>query len=576
MTTSEKLMSHAEPAASVDRPTNVRYLMVGLATLMAVLLYMDRFCLGFFLTYIREDLRLTDSQSSLLLSAFFWTYALGQVPAGWLSDRFGARAMLALYILFWSLFTGLMGLVDTLFLMLLLRFGFGFAQAGAYPTGAGMVSKWAPFTLRATFSAIISTGGRIGGFVAPILTAYLLIAFVPLTISSLLDASDILSPPELAKDLQDSSDSPAAQLAAVVRESLSADRSVKEPLTASASASRFASALNVVLVDPTLYERVKWREFILPQQARDLAEIPAHELSKEQIARRNRLLLEAAFPNSIRKIYGKGWRPAVYLYGTVGVVIAAVFWLGVRNRPDEHPLCNAAERRLIEQGKPSSPHGKVGGLPFKYILRCRSLWLSSLSQFGTNFGWVFLGTWFPDYLAKVHQVPIEERGGMTSLPWLVGMVGMMGGGWLTDRLTRAFGIRWGRRLPMASTRFLAMAAFLACMVLDSPWLITLAICVVAVATDLGTASVWAFKQDIGGKHVGSVLGWGNMWGNFGAALSPLAIGAIISMRGLDLDLRWDLAFAACAFAFFVAGIAALGVDATIPVVPVDSDPDAVR
>ena len=49
----------------------------------------------------------------------------------------------------------------------------------------------------------------------------------------------------------------------------------------------------------------------------------------------------------------------------------------------------------------------------------RSLWLSSLSQFGTGFGWVFLGTWLPDYLAQVHRVPLEERGWMTSLPWLI-------------------------------------------------------------------------------------------------------------------------------------------------------------
>ena len=55
---------------------------------------------------------------------------------------------------------------------------------------------------------------------------------------------------------------------------------------------------------------------------------------------------------------------------------------------------------------------------------------------------------------------------------LVGMGGMLMGGWLTDRLTRALGLKWGRRLPMASTRFVAMGAYLACLFLDTPAAVT--------------------------------------------------------------------------------------------------------
>ncbi len=105
---------------------------------MAVLLYLDRICIPFLEQYIREDLHLSKNQGSLLLSAFFWAYALGQVPAGWLSDRFGARTMLALYILLWSLFTGWMGLAESYALLVVFWFGCGLAQAGAYPTSAGI------------------------------------------------------------------------------------------------------------------------------------------------------------------------------------------------------------------------------------------------------------------------------------------------------------------------------------------------------------------------------------------------------------------------------------------------------
>src|SRR6516165_9094716 len=87
--------------------THVRYWVVSFATFMAVLLYLDRYCLSLAERSIKTDLQLSNFQASLLLGAFSVTYALGQVPAGWLSDRFGARVMLTLYILIWSLFTGL-------------------------------------------------------------------------------------------------------------------------------------------------------------------------------------------------------------------------------------------------------------------------------------------------------------------------------------------------------------------------------------------------------------------------------------------------------------------------------------
>ncbi len=202
------------------------------------------------------------------------------------------------------------------------------------------------------------------------------------------------------------------------------------------------------------------------------------------------------------------------------------------------------------------------------MLRSRSLWLSCVSQFFSNFGWVFLLTWLPGYLEKVHHVNALDRGWMASVPILLGMAGMLAGGWVTDALTRRVGLRWGRCLPMALTRFVAMAAFLACLGLHSPWAATAALSVVAVATDLGTPAAWAFMQDVGGRHVGSILGWGNMWGNIGAAVSPILLGRLIGRPG-----GWDLSFLLCAAAFLAAGVVSLGIDARIPVVPADKGRD---
>lgn len=562
------------------RPTRIRYLIVALTTLMAVFLYLDRFCLSFVELYIAEDLGLTKFQAGLLVSAFFWTYAFAQVPSGWLNDRYGARLMLTLYIVGWSLFTGGMGLVKGFVALILCRLGTGLAQAGAYPTSASILSKWVPFSARAGSSSIVSTGGRLGGFLAPILTAFLLVWFVPVSRDSLLTTRDVLEPATLTRTLMEDEDDPQGQLNKVIRNELPAP--VKQLLqqkhqvkgrqeTPSSTPVTFSEedrqqlvvGLNEVLKRKDLYTQIDQGLYPLPEEAQWLGQRSEEEVSTEEVTRRNRLLLEVVYPDHFRKIYTEGWRPILIVYGGAGLVMALVFWLGVRNRPEMHPLCNEGEAQLIAQDRPVgvSPHGRVGGIPLGWITRSRSLWLSSLSQFGTNCGWIFLVVWLPRYLKEVHQVPVSTRGLMTSLPLLLGIAGMLGGGWLTDTLTRAVGVRWGRRIPMALTRFVAMGAYLVCLGLDSPWAVVVAMCVVAMATDLGTASVWAFMQDVGGRNVGSVLGWGNMWGNLGAAIAPTLL---ILIAG---DSGWNMAFVACAVSFFVAGVAAMGVDATIPVVP---------
>jgi MFS family permease len=164
---------------------------------------------------------------------------------------------------------------------------------------------------------------------------------------------------------------------------------------------------------------------------------------------------------------------------------------------------------------------------------------------------------------EVHRVTILERSWMVAVPALAGIAGMFLGGHLTDVLTQRFGLRWGRALPMGLTKFAAAATYLACLWIDSPWLATAAFALGFFFVDLGVSSVWAYMQDVGGKNVGAVLGWGNMWGNFGAALAPLLYEAILG--GHPKMEEWNTMFLVCAGLFVVSGLAGLGVNATVPV-----------
>ena len=540
----------------IDSPTRVRYVVLGLTTMVAVLLYLDRICLSFAALYVKEDLGISNEQMAVVLSAFFWAYALGQLPAGWLADRFGARLMLAVYVAVWSTFTGLLAFAHGLMILIVLRLGCGLFEAGGYPAAAGLIAKWIPLSRRGLASGIVSVGGRLGGAFAPVFTAYLIFASVPVSVSSLLSPEDVLDSGALLAVKPDGKDKAAAVKIALAHRLQERLRQTSSTEHADAA---LANAVNDLIRQPDLLEGIDISALDLPSEVSRLKDAR----TGPEVERRNRLVLEAAFPSAIRKIYGAGWRPAMLVYGIGGFVVAGVFWLFFRDSPRQHPKCNAAEIALIEGiGGQAEPKSAPGRLRFECLLTSVGLWLSSLVQLLTNLGWAFLITWLPRYLEEAHDVPLVERGWMASVPIFVGILGMLGGGWLTDTLSARLGARWGRSAPLALSRFLVMGAFIACALLHSPWAVTAALSIVGFGTDLGTPAVWAYSLDVGGKHVGSVLGWSNMFGNLGAALSPIVLNSLIGA-----DKNYSYMFLGCAAVFALAGILALFLDASKPVFP---------
>jgi nitrate/nitrite transporter NarK len=272
------------------------------------------------------------------------------------------------------------------------------------------------------------------------------------------------------------------------------------------------------------------------------------------------------------------WRPVVIIYGIFGIGLAVVFWWLYRDTPQQHPRVNDLEVELIAHGDPHPPRfdAPPPSVPWLGVLTNVSLWLCSLVQFGINFGWVFLITYLNRYLTDVHSLPLETRGTMVSLVMAMSLPALLVGGWWTDRMARAFGPRWGRALPLALSRFVAAAAFIAVLGCDDPWLIVLLLGAVAFFSDLGLPAIWAFDMDIGGRNVGFILGWGNMWGNLGAFLSPIALNLVVANcldAGHSIEYAWDAVFLICGVVFVLVGVASLGVDATRRVVnPADLPP----
>lgn len=155
-----------------------RYFIVGITAVAALFLYIDRVCFSTLADPVQKDLGLSDSEKEFVLGAFFFTYALFQIPMGSLADRFGARVVLALSIAAWSLVTLATGFAQTFAALVAIRLMLGVTEAGAYPAAAGLIKSWAKPTERGRFSSIVALGGRIGGAIAPYLTAALGLALV--------------------------------------------------------------------------------------------------------------------------------------------------------------------------------------------------------------------------------------------------------------------------------------------------------------------------------------------------------------------------------------------------------------
>src|SRR5206468_365970 len=96
-------------AATLQQPTRVRYGVLGFACALSMITYLDRVCFGTVASNIQSEFGLSESDKGWLFTAFALSYAIFEVPSGWLGDRFGARKTLICIVLWWSVFTALTG-----------------------------------------------------------------------------------------------------------------------------------------------------------------------------------------------------------------------------------------------------------------------------------------------------------------------------------------------------------------------------------------------------------------------------------------------------------------------------------
>lgn len=172
MTAEAAQQQEARPA---DRPTRVRYQVVGLLTIAATVAYVARNAVGVAESTIRDDLGLSLRQSGWFMGAFFWSYALLQVPGGVFAQRHGTRVALTLLAVAWSSAALGIGLAGGLGVLIAAQLVMGAAQAGLFPAACYSISHWSPLSSRSFFCGCLSTGMQIGAITASLLTGPLIL-----------------------------------------------------------------------------------------------------------------------------------------------------------------------------------------------------------------------------------------------------------------------------------------------------------------------------------------------------------------------------------------------------------------
>lgn len=118
-----------------------------------------------FLPLIREDLGITFSEAGILSAAATLSYALGQVPAGYLSDRFGPRRLFVIGLTGWSVLSITLGLIDQYGLAVLNQLVAGAFRALLFAPGMSLLVSWFPAERRATAMSLYMVGGFAGTIV---------------------------------------------------------------------------------------------------------------------------------------------------------------------------------------------------------------------------------------------------------------------------------------------------------------------------------------------------------------------------------------------------------------------------
>lgn len=160
----------AKAQRPLGKKTNYRWVVMGLIFAVWAMACADRANLGVALPFMKKEFGFSNTEAGAIVSLFAFSYAIVQIPAGLLYKKMSAKTqekIFPLFLLFVSVFTGLMGTTASTFLLKLYRIGLGVAEG---PLGIGctnIMNRWFPANEKGTAMGLWNTASKLGAVVAP-------------------------------------------------------------------------------------------------------------------------------------------------------------------------------------------------------------------------------------------------------------------------------------------------------------------------------------------------------------------------------------------------------------------------
>jgi sugar phosphate permease len=239
-----------------------------------------------------------------------------------------------------------------------------------------------------------------------------------------------------------------------------------------------------------------------------------------------------------------GWRTVFYAFSVPGIIMAVIWYVFVRNWPEQSRFCNDGEQSYIRgsesgtalrQDRQESSMGWVDTLirvrrgsraldTNSQVFRTWSIWANALAYFFTSMVFNGMITWVPMYLLTERGFSMAGMGWLAALQPFGSIVGAIGGGWASDRLFR------GRRKPMIFISLFA-AVIIMYLLAHAPANTTLlAILLFLAGPSVGTASGLYISFPMGfttRKTYPTGLSMVTTASAFGGFLSPLIVGYLL-------------------------------------------------
>jgi MFS transporter, ACS family, D-galactonate transporter len=133
-----------------------------LLTLSVLINYIDRSNLSIAAPLLKNELHISNTQLGTLLAAFFWPYALMQIPAGWLVDRFDVKWVFAAGFFLWTAATGVTSILHGFTALLIIRIVLGLGESVAFPSYGKVLGTHFKEANRGFANAMIISGLALG------------------------------------------------------------------------------------------------------------------------------------------------------------------------------------------------------------------------------------------------------------------------------------------------------------------------------------------------------------------------------------------------------------------------------